>query len=488
MKTVRSVYQTKFWRLLLAIIVVASFAIAPNIEAATSIVTRDEVKTAANKTIQYYHNTYKKKEFAGILDWPALGLFAFGEDVSGPKWTVNGKNGAFWREQQVRTGVNLSKTKNTDYQRTIIGVVAAGKDPRNFGGVNLVETVKNTMLANGHFADSVADNKTGKPVGNELVNAHIFGIIALHVAGEPIPNKKKATEWLVAQQHHDGGFTWDVKYFDDPADYQLIESDVDMTAAALMAFAILGLDEQHPAVARAFDFLKKKQLANGGFDSWGTENPESCAWVIQAIRLHGQDPLGPAWTKPSGGNPVSAMLRFQVADGSFTHVLSEEDALPVYQNSMSTEQALYGMADAYNPKAAYTMLHEKYRPTAEKNMFTDYKPGQFGFTETMRLVYENGISGYTDRTFKPEKVLTCAELEQWLSQLFTKAVAVTGKNEPVTGEQFMELIGKANGAVAANPAGYVEQAKQKGWLYAGFDAKKPVNRAQAMWSLAQVKK
>lgn len=478
----------KVWNWLLVLVMCVSFIIAPQAEAAPSKVTRADVKKAAEKTIQYYNNTYKKQQFAGILDWPALGLFAFGEDVSGPKWTVNGKNGAYWREQQVKSGVNLSKTKNTDYQRTIIGVAAAGKDPHNFGGVNLVEAVKGTMLANGHFADSVADNKTGKPVGNELVNAHIFGIIALHVAGEPIPNKQKAIEWLLAQQHHDGGFTWDVKYFDDPEDYDLIESDVDMTAAALMAFAILGVDEKHPSVARAFEFLHQKQMDNGGFDSWGTENPESCAWVIQAIRLHGQDPMGPMWTKPSGGNPVSAMLRFQVADGSFTHVLNKEDMLPVYQNSMSTEQALYGMADAYNPKAAYDMLHAKNRPLAEKNMFTDYKPGQFGFVETMRFVYGNGITGYTDRTFKPEKALTQAEMEQWLTQVGAKSVASSGKNEAVTGEQWMEALGKARGLTAGNTAEYVALAKQNGWLYTGFDAKKPVQRAQAMWSMAQAVK
>lgn len=330
--------------------------------AAESKATREDVYKAARKTIDYYQKTFRQREYKGILDWPALGLFGFGEDVSGPRWTVNGKNGAYWREQEVRQGIGLSKTKNTDFQRTIIGVCAAGKDPRNFGGLNLVEIVKGTMLPSGHFADSVADNKTGQPVGEDLVNAHIFGIIALHCAGEPIPNKDKCLEWLEKQQHKDGGFTWDVKYFDDPKDYELVESDVDMTAAALMAFAILGETETNPVVARAIDFLKKKQLDNGGFYSWGTENPESCAWVIQALTLLGQDPMGPEWTKPSGGNPVSALLRFQLPNGSFTHVLSEDENLPIYDNGMSTYQALYALADAYNKKAAYDLLHEKYSP------------------------------------------------------------------------------------------------------------------------------
>lgn len=328
--------------------------------AAESKVTREDVYNAAQKTIKYYQDTYQKKQFNGILDWPALGLFAFGEDVSGEQWTANGKNGAYWREQEVKKGTGLSKTKNTDYQRTIIGVCAAGKDPCNFGGLNLVKVEKGTLLPNGHFADSVADRKTGKPVGNDLVNAQVFGIISLHCAGETIPNKKKCLNWLTKQQHKDGGFTWDVKYFDDPEDYDLVESDVDMTAAALMAMAILGEDETDRAVARAIDFLKGKQLDTGGFTSWGTENPESCGWVIQALTLLGQDPMGPEWTKPSGGNPVSALLSFQLPDGSFSHVQKSEEESAVYDSGISTYISLYAMGDAYNGESVYDLLHEKY--------------------------------------------------------------------------------------------------------------------------------
>lgn len=502
--------------------------------AAQSKVTREDVYKAAQKTIEYYHNTYQKNQFGGILDWPALGLFGFGEDVSGPKWTANGKNGAYWREEEARQGVMLSKTKNTDFQRTIIGVCAAGKDPRNFGGLNLVETVKGTMLPNGHFADSVADNKTGLPVGQELINAHVFGVIALHCAGEPIPNRDKCVEWLEKQQHKDGGFTWDVKYFDDPADYDLVDSDVDMTAAALMAFAILGENETNPVVARAIDFLKDEQLDNGGFHSWGTENPESCAWVIQALTLLGQDPMGPDWTKPSGGNPVSAMLRFQLPNGSFTHVLREEENLPIYDNSMSTYEALYAMADAYNKRAAYDLLHEKYRPEAEKNMFSDFQPGQFGFQETISLVYDYVLSGYDDGTFRPGAPVTRAEFARYLvyglslqeetetyrgSDKFRDVtpghwadgcigvcvakgyVSGTAENtyspeDNITGEQLMSMLVRAAGLTEEAGAlqeagkgwadGYIKAAEKNGLAYPGFDPQKSATRAQCAWSVARL--
>lgn len=498
--------------------------------------TQEEIYNAAQKTIQYYHDKYQEYEFKGILDWPAVGLFGFGEDVNGPKWTVSEKNGVYWREQEVREGIGLSKVKNTDYQRTIIGACAAGQDPRNFGNLNLVEIVKQTMLPSGHFADSVEDNLTEEPVGEDLVNAHVFGVIALHCAGEPIPNRDKCLQWLEEQQHPDGGFTFDVKYFDDPADYELIESDVDMTAGALMAFAILGEDETNSAVKKALDFLHEKQQDSGGFASWGTENVESCAWVVQALTLLGQDPMGSHWTKPSGENPVSAMLKFQLPNGGFTHVLAEEDRIPIYDNGMSTEQALYGMADAYNKKAVYDILHEKYRPEVEKNMFTDFKPGQFGFNEGMDLVYSYVLTGYPDGTFRPDKAVTRAEFSKFLvyglglKEKLAKGIKGSAKfsditngywadecigvcvergyirgtgestfspKEHISGEQLMAAIVRAANLEKEAKAlhqiekgwsdGVLKAAAKHGFTYDGFAAKEPVTRAQSAWAIAKLR-
>ncbi|BDR85985.1 hypothetical protein [Clostridium tetani] len=61
---------------------------------------KKKIHAASQKTIQYYYDEYKPQQFAGILDWPALGLYGLGEDVSGEVWTVNGKNGAYWRDSK----------------------------------------------------------------------------------------------------------------------------------------------------------------------------------------------------------------------------------------------------------------------------------------------------------------------------------------------------------------------------------------------------
>ncbi|SNS16642.1 Prenyltransferase and squalene oxidase repeat-containing protein [Anaerovirgula multivorans] len=472
---------------LLLIWIMLLSVVQPVFAANKSSITREELYKRIRETVDYYHKTYKEYSYAGILDWPALGLSAMGEDVSGPKWTINGKNGPYWREEQVKTGAGLSKVKNTDYQRTIIGVTSAGKDPRDFGGHNLVETVKGTMMKNGHFADSVADNLTGKPVGETLINAHIFGIIALHVAGEPIPNRDKCLEWLIKQQHIDGGFTWDVKYFDDPEDYKRVVSDVDMTAGGLMAFAILGEDLSQPHVKRAWDFLKEEQLEHGGFHSWGTDNPESCAWVIKALTLFGVDPMGPEWTKPSGGNPVASILRFQQADGSFSHVLNEEDNLPVYSNGMATEQSLYGLADAYNNKAAYDILHEKYKPTAVEHVFKDFEPQDKGFKEALALAYDYIMLIDDEGKFHPVEPIKKEELERALKRMQDlgykiETVDFSSYKTEITGENFVEILSKAIGIENS-----IEALKGKGLIYQGFDKDRAVTKAEAAISLYALK-
>ena len=120
-----------------------------------SEISREDLKACAEKTINYYHETFAQKDYRGLMDWPAVGLSAFGQDLQSEKWTgENGSNAVKFREEEVKKGGNLSTVKNTDFQRTIIGITAVGEDPRNFGGKDLVAIVKSTMLANCHFADS----------------------------------------------------------------------------------------------------------------------------------------------------------------------------------------------------------------------------------------------------------------------------------------------------------------------------------------------
>lgn len=499
-----------------------------------SNVSREELHEVAEKTIDHYQKLFSKYEYAGVQDWPSVGLFGFGEDVAGLEWTTeDGKNGLYWREQQILSGNGVRPQVNTDYQRTTIGICAAGGNPTDFGGLDFIGIIKGTQLSNGKFADSAFDNHTGEPVGEDLINAHIFGIIALHCAGEPIPNRDGAYDWLVAQQHPDGGFTYDVKYFEDPEDYYLVDSDVDMTAAGLMALGIMGCDDSDPHVQEALAFLHDVQRDDGGFYSWGAPNPESCSWVIKGLCSIGQDPMGEEWTLENGCNPLTAMLKFHLDDGQFTHVLQKSAGYKVTANGMSTEQALYGMASAYNNKSVYDMIHDKYRTIVEERLFDDYKSGDYAFDETMDLVYDYVLSGYPDKTFKPGNPVTRAEFAKFLvkgldcgiedelaSDRFSdlnsghwadECIGVCAQkgwvngvsdteyapNDKITGEQLMAMLVRAVGmeeeareAMGEGEGwsyGYLIVAEENGLLYPEFEAKEDATRADCVHSLSKLR-
>ena len=111
-------------------------------------------------------------------------------------------------------------------------------------------------------------------------------------------------------QHPDGSFNWNL------ADQR---PDVDSTGAVLMALGVLGETRESPVVQKTLDYLKSAQESDGGFSSWGAANPESCSRVILGLLAVGADPWDKEWTRP-GGNPVEAMLSYQLPDSSFEHI------------------------------------------------------------------------------------------------------------------------------------------------------------------------
>lgn len=220
----------------------------------------------------------------------------------------------------------------------ILTLLAAGADPSDFHGQNLIQQLQRSQLPDGKFPDNL---KNG---GEELLNSHVWAVLALTAAGAQPADREKAIQWLVNRQHDDGSFYWYV-----PAQKT---SDVDSTGMALMALGALGMGKDHPSVQKAVAYLQKAQKPNGGFESWGAENPESCSMVIQGLTAVGIEPTGPEFTK-TGGNPVSAMLRFQLSDGSFEHIKGGGP------NEMATQQAVIALADVVSGNTLVERLRAK---------------------------------------------------------------------------------------------------------------------------------
>lgn len=177
----------------------------------------------------------------------------------------------------------------TDYERTLLAVVAGGGDPGSFGGMDLVAKVRSFQRPGGNIGDAV--------------NSNAFGILAYKAAGLEIPTG--AIRWHKTVQNADGGWG------NSPG----AASNPDMTAASIMALRAAGVDVSDPSIGRALDYLHAIQNPDGGFAFQSSSSDSSAtAWCVQALVAVGQDPAGPEWAK-GGNTPWSFLLSMQAADG-----------------------------------------------------------------------------------------------------------------------------------------------------------------------------
>lgn len=194
----------------------------------------------------------------------------------------------------------LKPDQITDYERNLMVVNAAGGDPRDFGGVDLVETILSRQKPDGSFRRA----RTGSYAG---YNDTAFAILALKpVGGETVNTAiRRAAEWLRDQQKPSGG--WGYMASDTPSS--------DMTGAILQALRAGGVVD--PEVeSKAWDFVRELQGADGGFAMSAQsrdQNTASTAWVVQGMWATGIDPR--TWVV-NGNDPLDYMASMQQSDGS----------------------------------------------------------------------------------------------------------------------------------------------------------------------------
>ena len=237
----------------------------------------------------------------GTSGWVVMALAAAGEDPH--SWKTAGGNPSIVDYLESNVGeANLSKA--SDVERMVLAVVAADENPGNFGGIDFVAALK-----------ALYD---GTQVGDSaLLNDDFSAVLALISAGES-PDSEIITAliaFITSNQNGDGGWSWGVGG----------DSDVDDTASAIMALIAAGESPASAAVTAGLSYIKSQQAASGGFLSWGTTNPSTDSWAIDAIVAAGQDPTGANWTNNSA-TPVDDLLGFQNAtDGSFPDWLGNPD-------------------------------------------------------------------------------------------------------------------------------------------------------------------
>ena len=184
----------------------------------------------------------------------------------------------------------------------IQAVVAAGRDPHAFAGVDLVSRLQNffgTSISGG-YGDGQAFNQA----------LAIQGLVA---AGATVP--ATALTYVVKAQNSDGG--WDyLNIHNDPNPLDFATSDTNSTAMSLMALDSAG---NHSRDSSARAWLHTQQNTDGGFpyQAGSGSDPDSTALVLQAIVATGADPGGATWTK-SGHTPLQELIATQGATGGYT--------------------------------------------------------------------------------------------------------------------------------------------------------------------------
>ena len=165
--------------------------------------------------------------------------------------------------------------------KLVLGVVAHGADPTDFGGQDLVARLEGLMTADGRFSDQSNFGDPSNPTGDySNTIGQALDVIALGRATGSVPDE--AVDYLLAQQCADGSFRGNLDTAGAPC-----TGDSDATAFAAQALVgLLGADD--PDTVRALTWLAGRQAANGGIlNQDGQYNANTAGVAAQAFAAGG---------------------------------------------------------------------------------------------------------------------------------------------------------------------------------------------------------
>ncbi|OAS87610.1 MULTISPECIES: DUF4430 domain-containing protein [Metabacillus] len=353
-------------------------------------VTLEQVRTAVQSTKQYL----SKKAIND--DFTAIALEVVGGDV--PQEYIDRLKEDIIEKEGIYRNV-------TDYERFVIGLTAAGIDPTNFAGYNLVEKIHS--------------NERMIKQGN---NGVIYALLAYDSGNYEIPSdakwtREKLVNYLLDQQLNKGG--WSL-FGTSPS--------VDITGMALAALAPYKEQENvQAAINKAVEWFSSVQDSNGGFsdDTNGGDASETTAQVIIGLASVGVDPTDERFTKQAGDlvvasldsgastgvNLIQHLLTFKQSDGGFAH-LSGGDT-----NTMASTQALLAL-------------------TAYDYLLTD-KGSIYRFSKPKVVVDSDEIVD-NEVTPTPEKTAEIEESLNEVKQPETKSEATTVVNKKESAQEIVK--------------------------------------------------
>ena len=157
----------------------------------------------------------------------------------------------------------------------------------------------------------VVKNVVDETVGTLGTMSYVYG---LHLLNNGAPSSQYTQDDLLdailSIEKDEGG--WAIM-----GDY----ADVDTTAMTIQALAphYERREDVKAAVDKAIDLLGSKQLENGAYYSFGSDNPEGTAQVLLALACLGIDGAKDERFIKNGNTLLDGIMIFKLEDGSFSH-------------------------------------------------------------------------------------------------------------------------------------------------------------------------
>jgi hypothetical protein len=286
---------------------------------ASATATPTEISNALGKGVTYLKGLQTTGgEIAGFGgDWSLTSLAAAGTapaDVN--KAGTAGHDARSWYEGVVGVPGWPEGGVATDFERGALLAYAAGIDPaRASKRQNLIARVASTYQPSspGYYG--------------ETMNATVFGLLVLgqvkSTAGArrfPPAVLEGAAAAVEANQHTDGGWTWQIAAGNPTA--LASASEPDLTGAAMAALCGTGLPATSPAIVKGREYLASIfDKTTGAFKSEFGSNTDSNAWAVDGLKACGIDPqgaefIGSGSKKPT---PLNYLIGQQVTGGGFRY-------------------------------------------------------------------------------------------------------------------------------------------------------------------------
>jgi hypothetical protein len=204
----------------------------------------------------------------------------------------------------------------TDYERGALLAYAAGIDPARVSKrQNLLAIVASTYQPSspGYYGSTL--------------NGTVFGLLVLGqvkttagVRRFPTAALESTIAAVDANQHNDGGWTWQIVA--GSAEGLASASEPDLTGAAMAALCGAGVPATNSAIVKGREYLASIfEKSTGAFKSEFGNNTDSNAWAVDGLKACGIDPQGTEFTgtgtkKPT---PINYLINQQVTGGGFRY-------------------------------------------------------------------------------------------------------------------------------------------------------------------------